>query len=74
MGRTRSACEATCECRILLVKPRWNMPLRRHARKWEDNIKTYLGETWYETTDWIEVLLDSVCFQASVNMVLYIRV
>jgi hypothetical protein len=33
-------------------------PLRRPRRRWEDNIKMFLGETGWEGVDWVHLARD----------------
>jgi hypothetical protein len=55
MGETRSA------FKILVRKP-----LRRMRRKWQDNIKTDLGEIGCEVWRWMELAKDCVHWWALV--------
>jgi hypothetical protein len=46
MAETRNAYN------ILVTKPEWNRPLRRHRRGWENKIKINVK---YEATEWIQM-------------------
>jgi hypothetical protein len=46
------------EDRILIVKPEGRKPPGIYRRKWEDNIKTNLGEIVLEGMDWIDLAQD----------------
>jgi len=43
------------EYRILVKKPEGKRPLRRHRRRWEDNIKMDIQEVVCGGKDWIEL-------------------
>jgi hypothetical protein len=45
-------------CRLLVVKPEGNRPLRRPSREWLDNIKTDLRETGWGCMDCINLARD----------------
>jgi hypothetical protein len=49
MGKTRR------ECKMLAGKTDGNRPLRRHKRRWEDNIRIDLKEIDWEGVDWLHV-------------------
>jgi len=40
---------------VLVGKPDGKRPLGRPRRKWEDNIKVDLQDTWCRGMDWIEL-------------------
>jgi hypothetical protein len=39
--------------KILVVKPNKKWPLGKLRRRWEDNIKMYFIEIYYEDVNWI---------------------
>jgi hypothetical protein len=58
--RMRSAGDVACmgetnAYRVLVRKPERKRPLRRHRRKWEDNVKVDLRETGWGEIDWIHL-------------------
>jgi hypothetical protein len=60
--------------RILVWKPEGKRPLGRPTRKWEDNIKMGLRETWIDGANWIRMAQDRFQWRALVNMVVNLRV
>jgi len=48
--------------------------LGRPTRKWEDNIKMGLRETWIDGANWIRMAQDRFQWRALVNMVVNLRV
>jgi hypothetical protein len=44
--------------RVLVGKPEGNIPLGRHRRRWEDNVKMNLQEAGCGGMDWIELAQD----------------
>jgi hypothetical protein len=52
MGEVRGAYN------ILVGKPEGRRQLRRSRRRWEDNIKTDLGEIGFGYVDWIHLAQD----------------
>ena len=58
--------------RVLVGKPEGKMPLGRHRRRWEDNIKMDLQEV--TGGDWMELAQDRDRWRALVNMVMNFRV
>jgi hypothetical protein len=42
-------------CRIVVGRPERTRPLGRPRRKWEANIKIYLGEIEWGDMDWIDL-------------------
>jgi hypothetical protein len=41
--------------RVLVGRPKGKRPLGKCRRRWEDNIKTDLGETWIDGANWIQL-------------------
>jgi hypothetical protein len=68
MGEVRGAYN------ILVGKPEGRRPLGRPWRRWEDNIKTYLGEIRFGDVDWIHLAQDRDKWGALVNTVMNHRV
>jgi hypothetical protein len=52
MGEKRGA------YRVLVGKPEGMRPLRRHRRRWEDNIKMDLREVGWKGMNWIDLAQD----------------
>ena len=51
-----------------MAKPEGKTPLRRHRRRWEDNIKMDLHELRCGVMDWIELAQDRDRWRARVNV------
>jgi hypothetical protein len=49
-------------------------PLGRPKRRWEDNIRMYLGEIWWEVVDWIHLAQNRNQWQSLVSTVMNFRV
>jgi hypothetical protein len=47
---------------------------RRPRRRWEDNIKTDLGEIGIDAANWIQLAQDRVQWRAFVNTVMNLRI
>jgi hypothetical protein len=60
--------------RVLVGMPKGRRPLGRFRRRWEDNIKMYLGEIGIDGANWIWLAQDRVQWWAFVNMVMNLRV
>jgi hypothetical protein len=60
--------------RLLVGKPEGKWPLGRPRRRWEDNIRMYLGEMGWGDVDWIGLAKDRNRWRALVNSVLNLRV
>jgi hypothetical protein len=60
--------------RVLVRRPEGKRPLGRPRRKWEDNIKMYLGEIGIDGANWIQLAQDTVQWRAFVNTVMNLRV
>jgi hypothetical protein len=45
-----------------------------NRRRWEDNIRLHLGETWWEVEDWINIVQDREEWLAAVNTIINFRV
>jgi hypothetical protein len=59
MGGACSACgDGKAVYRVLVGKPEGKRPLRRHRRRWEDNIKANVQEMECGGMDWIELARD----------------
>jgi hypothetical protein len=41
--------------RMLVGKPEENRPIGRPRRRWEDNVRTDLGEVGWDVIDWIHL-------------------
>ena len=59
---------------FLVGKPDGKRPLRRHRRRWNDNIKMDHQEVGCADVDWIELDQDRDRWRAYVNVVMNIRV
>jgi hypothetical protein len=46
--------------RVLVGRPEVKRPLGRPRRRWEDNIKIYLGDIGIDGANWIEMAQDRV--------------
>jgi hypothetical protein len=68
MGKKRNA------FRILVGKPEGKRPLRRHRRRWENNIKIGIREIGCDGMDWIHLAQDRDQRRALVNTVMNLRV
>jgi hypothetical protein len=66
--------ERRCAYRTLVGKPEGRRPLRRHRRRWEDNIKMDLREVVWGEVDWIDLAQDRDRWRAFVNRVMNLRV
>jgi hypothetical protein len=60
--------------RVLVGRPESKKPLGRPRRRWEDNIKMYLGEIGIDGVNWIRLAQDRVRWWAFVNTVINLRV
>jgi hypothetical protein len=60
--------------RVLVGRPEGKRPLGRPRRRYGDNIKMDLRETWIDGANWIQLAQDRVQWQACVNMVMNLRV
>jgi hypothetical protein len=60
--------------RVLVGKPEGKRPLRRHRRRWEDNIKMDHQEVGCGSMDWIELAQDRDRWRALVNAAMKLRV
>jgi hypothetical protein len=68
MGERRGA------YRVLVWKPEGRRPLGRPRRRWEDNIKMYVGGIGWGDIDWIDLAQDKDRWRAVVNTVMNLRV
>jgi hypothetical protein len=68
MGEVRGAYS------ILVGKPEGRRPLGRPRRRWDDNIKMYLGEIGFGDVDWIHLVQDRDRWRALGNIVMSLRV
>ena len=59
---------------VLVGKRVGKKPLRKHRRRWEDNIKMDLQEVGCGGMDWIELAHDRGRWRALVNAVMNLRV
>jgi hypothetical protein len=55
-------------------KPEGKRTIRRARRRWEDNIKMDLRETWWGGMDWIDLAQDRDQWRALVNTVINLLV
>jgi hypothetical protein len=64
--------ELICDLIFMILggKPEGTRPLGRPRHRWEDNIRLYLREIWWEIVDWMHVAQDRDQWQALVNMVM----
>jgi hypothetical protein len=60
--------------RVLVGRPEGKRPLGRPRRRWEDNIKLDLGETWIDGANWIRLAQDRVQWRDFVNTVMNLPV
>jgi hypothetical protein len=60
--------------RVLVGKPEGRRPLGRPRRRWEDNIKTDLGEVGWGCVDWIGLTQDRDRWRALVSAVMNLGV
>ena len=60
--------------KILTGKPIGKRPLGRPRRRWEDNIRMYLGEISIKAGNWIDSAQDRNYWRALVNAALNLRV
>jgi hypothetical protein len=60
--------------RVLVGKPEVKRPLRRHRRRWEDNINMDLKEVGCGGADWIDLAQDRDRWRELVNAVMNLRV
>jgi hypothetical protein len=60
--------------RVLVGRPEGKRPLGRRRRRWENNIKTDLGEIGIDGANWIRLAQDGVQLRAFVNTVMNLRV
>jgi hypothetical protein len=60
--------------RVLVGRPEGKRPLGRPRRRWEDNIKMDLRETWIDGANWIRVARDGVHWRDFVITVVNLRV
>jgi hypothetical protein len=67
MGKGRGA------YRVLVERPEGKRPLERPRRRWENNIKTDLGEIGIDGANWIRLAQNRVQWWAFVNMVMNLR-
>jgi hypothetical protein len=56
--------------KMLVRKSEGKIPLWIPGHRWEDNIRMNLGETVWESADWMNLSQDRVQWQALVNMVM----
>jgi len=59
---------------VFVGKPEGKRPLGRPTNRWEDNIRTDLRETGWESVDWIHMAQDRVQKWALVDTVMNLRV
>jgi hypothetical protein len=60
--------------RVLVGRSEGKRPLRRHRRRWEDNIKLDLKEIGIDGANWIQLAQNRVQWWAFVNTVMNLRV
>jgi hypothetical protein len=68
MGKGRGA------YRVLVGRPEGRRPLGRPRRRWEDDIKMYLGEVGWGALEWIDLAQDTDRWRTLVNAVMNLRV
>jgi len=59
---------------VLVGRIEGKRPLRRHSRRWDDNIKMDLQEVGCGVMDWIDVAQDRDRWRAFVSAVMKLRV
>ena len=59
---------------VLVGRIEGKRPLRRHSRRWDDNIKMDLQEVGCGVMDWIDVAQDRDRWRALVSTVMKLRV
>jgi hypothetical protein len=59
---------------ILVGKPEGKRPLERPRRRWDDGIKTDLGEIGWGDVEWIHLAQERDRWRAVVNAVMNLRV
>jgi hypothetical protein len=60
--------------RVLIGRPEGKRPVGRPTRRWEDNIKMDLRETWIDEANWIQLAQDRVQWWAFISTVMNVRV
>ena len=60
--------------RVLVWKPEGRRPLKRHRRRWEDNIRLDLREVGCGCVDWMELAQDRDRWRALMSAVMNLRV
>jgi hypothetical protein len=60
--------------KVLVRKPEGKRSLRRPRRRWEDGIRTDLGQTGLGGVDWIRLAQDKDRWRAVVSVVMNLRV
>jgi hypothetical protein len=60
--------------RVLVGRSEGKRPLRRHRRRWEDNIKMDLTEIGIDGANWIQLTQDRVQWRAFVKTVMNLLV
>jgi hypothetical protein len=60
--------------RVLVGRLEGKRPLRRHRRRWKDNIKMDLREIGIDGANWIRLNQDRVQWRAFVNTIMNLRV
>jgi hypothetical protein len=59
--------------RVLVGRSEGKRPLGRPRRKWKDNIKMVLAETWIDRSNWIWLVQDRIQWWSFVNTVMNLR-
>jgi hypothetical protein len=60
--------------RVLVRRPEGKRPQGRPRRRWEDNIKMYLGKIGIDGANWIRLAQDKIQWRAFVNTVMNLRI
>jgi hypothetical protein len=60
--------------RVLVGKPEGKRPLRRHRRRWVDNIRMDLQEVGFKYMDWIGLVQDRDSWRTLVSAAMNLRV
>ena len=74
VGRVAHMGDRRAEYRVLIGEPDGKRPLRKHRRRWEDNINICLKHLGWGDLNWIDLIQNRDRWQAIVNEVTNLRV